>query len=335
MVDRPIFTSQREVFVRYLKGVDRVELRSQARDIAAWFGAAIGMLSIVVLVATHDGGSSRGTDTDVAGVSDAFLVAGFGHDFVCDYLSAQAGDEDKMAAYISKKDMSLPSGASTFTDSRVEDLGRRSADVSGVSMWWVEVSGIVNAASHSDVERTYYTVAVSVYNHRARALDIPMQTGKPEMGVDLRMDYRNKVDADSALGEAASGFVRSWLTGGSDVERYTASGFDAQPPIPALYSPKDIGEFSLDSITSNVGANGGGKQKAEVRVAVHAVDPKSAYLVREFSYALTLHYVQGRWQVSGINKVPRILVHHTDATPSSESQTPEPSSPELPEPVRS
>ena len=193
----------------------------------------------------------------------------------------------------------------------------------------------MNAASHRDVERTYYIVPVVVYDHRARALDIPMQTGAPAMGVDLRMDYRNKVDAHSPLGETASGFVKSWLTGGSEVERYTVSGFDAQPPVTAVYSPNDIAEFGPDSITSNMGADGGGQQTAEVRVAVHAADPRNANIVRELSYPLTLKYVQGRWQVSAINKVPRLLLRHTDATTSSESQTPPPTSPDIPNPVRS
>ena len=136
-MDGNVFTSQRDTFLRYVKGVDRVELRAQARDIAAWFGAAMGVLSVVVLVATHHSGTRSDPDNDVAGVSDAFLVAGFAHDFVNDYVSGRAGDADTMAAYISKENVVLPSVSSTFTTSRVEDLGRRAADESGVSMWWV------------------------------------------------------------------------------------------------------------------------------------------------------------------------------------------------------
>lgn len=327
------FSTQREDFLRFAKGLDRSELKDKIREYATWFSTVVAILAVVIYLAPE---KKTASTTDTPGnnsVPDSVVVLGFAKDFIKLYMESKDGEQEKLAPYITKKDIPLPATASSFTGESWEGIKQHIVDPSGLSIWWVEVSGFVNAELTLEPVRTYYYVPVAVFGQVARAIDVPRQDGPPRIGVDVKMDYRNRVDPDSPLGQKASGFVTAYLTGG-DLTLYTAREFTGKPIIPALYRVDGIGKFEDKDITSNVSANGAKATTAEVRVQVHARDSNNANLVREYAYYLALRLVENRWQVTSLNKVPRLQLSTSDPNASTTAPTTTTSSTPPPPPTR-
>jgi hypothetical protein len=284
-----------KAFADLVKPVDRDQLVHRAVTALGIIGGVFALISTLVWM-WPSGGNEDATPGN-ASVPAASLVTGFARDYVTAYLSAKAGDEAKLAAYVTANDLHLPPVAATFTDTDVAFAKQVSATPDGVAVWTVTVSGMVNGDTAAAARRTYYRVPISVYSGAPRAAGLPMQVAAPPVGVDLRLGYRNTVSLESPLAQTAVGFVTAYLTGGADFTRYVTADSRETPILPAPYMRVEV-----MSVGANVGSDGNSATQAEVYVKVTARTKN--YTRTSLAYPLSMRTVEGRWQVVSINATP-------------------------------
>lgn len=311
--------AKRKQFDEYVKPVDRALLLRRAGNILGVIGGAFAIVSMLTFL-WPDAKQADPTPGN-ASVPASTLVTGFARDYVATYLTAKAGDEQKLARYVTVKDVNLPPVAGQFTDTEVAFAKQITTTDDGVALWTVTVSGVVNGDTTASPERTFYRVPITVLDGAPRATALPMQVAGPGVGVDFRLGYRNTVTPDSPLGTTVTGFVRSYLTGGADFARYVTADSTDKPIQPAPYAKVDT-----LTIEANVGGDGSGADTAEVYITVAARTKN--YTLTQLAYPLTVRSVEGQWQVTSIAAVP-LLQTRPDApkqgdTTTSTSTTPPP-----------
>jgi hypothetical protein len=310
----------RKQFDELVKPLDRGLLIRRAVNILGVIG---GLFAIISGIASlwPDADTNDPTPGN-SSVPASTLVTGFARDYVTTYLTAKAGDEQKLARYVTLKDVKLPPIAGQFTDTDVAFAKQITTTDDGVALWTVTISGLVNGATTTAPQRTYYRVPITVLNGAPRATALPMQVAGPDVGVDFRLDYRYTVAADSPLAMAATGFIRSYLTGGTDIARYVTADATDKPIQPAPYAKVDT--LTIDA---NVSGNGNGADTAEVYITVAARTKN--YTLTQLAYPLTLRSVEGQWQVVSIAAVPLLQTrpdtpHEGDATTTTSTTPPPP-----------
>jgi hypothetical protein len=284
-----------KTFTDLVKPVDRDQLMRQLITGLGIFGGLFALISTLVWM--WPAGESDDPTPGNASVPAATLVTGFARDYVTAYLSAKAGDEQKLARYVTAPNIQLPPVSAAFTDTDVAFAKQVSSTDDGVAVWTVTVSGLVNGTTAAAAQRTFYRVPVSVYNGAPRAAGLPMQVAAPGVGVDLRLGYRNTVSLESPLAQTAAGFVTAYLTGGADFTRYVTADSRETPILPAPYMRVEV-----TSVGANVGADGSSATQAEVYVKV--VARTKNYTLTSLAYPLSMRTVEGRWQVVAINATP-------------------------------
>ena len=284
-----------KTFTDLVKPVDRDQLMRQLITGLGIFGGLFALISTLVWM--WPAGKSDDPTPGNASVPAATLVTGFARDYVTAYLSAKAGDEQKLARYVTAQNIQLPPVSAAFTDTDVAFAKQVSSTDDGVAVWTVTVSGLVNGNTAAAAQRTFYRVPVSVYNGAPRAAGLPMQVAAPGVGVDLRLGYRNTVSLESPLAQTAAGFVTSYLTGGADFTRYVTADSRETPILPPPYMRVEV-----TSVGANVGSDGSSATQAEVYVKV--VARTKNYTLTSLAYPLSMRTVEGRWQVVAINATP-------------------------------
>ncbi|MDQ1250879.1 MAG: hypothetical protein QG597_5259 [Actinomycetota bacterium] len=304
-----------KAFTDMVKPVDREQLVHRIITGLGIFGGLFALISTLVWM--WPAGESEDPTPGNASVPAATLVTGFARDYVTTYLSAKAGDEDKLARFLTAKDLRLPPVGAAFTDTDVAFAKQVSETSDGVAVWTVTVSGVVNGNTSATAQRTFYRVPISVFNGAPRAAGLPMQVAAPAVGVDLRLGYRNSVSLESPLAQTAAGFVTAYLTGGTDFTRYVTADSRETPILPAPYMRVEV-----VSMGANVGSDGANATEAEVYVK--AVARTKNYTLTSLAYPLSMRTVEGRWQVVSINAVPLLQSQPqavSDDTPSTTQTT--------------
>lgn len=311
MNKRAVSATLSEQFADFIKPVDREKIRHQ---IVTSLGVVGGIFAIIstLLWMVPDSATTSSTPGN-AYVPDATLVSGFARDYVTAYLSAKAGDEPKLARYVTAKNLQLPPTGSEFVDSDVAFVKQTEMTKDGVAIWTATVSGVVNGSTNAKAQRSFYRVSVGVVDSSPRAIGLPLQVAAPGPGVDLVLDYQNQVGVDSALGQTAAGFVSSYLTGGADFPRYVTTDSTVKPIQPAPYAKVDVIKIGAD-----VAGDGADAGSAEVYITVAARTKN--YTLTELSYPLTMRTVEGRWQVKSIRDTP-LIERNSTAPPDGNSVT--------------
>lgn len=306
------FPAQRKRFDELVKPLDKQLL---VRRVVNALGAIGGIFAIITMLSALWPDTSPPNSTPGnASVPASTLVTGFARDYVTTYLTAKAGDEEKLARYVTVKDLKLPPVAGEFTDTDVAFAKQVTTTDDGVAVWTVTISGLINGATAATPQRTYYRVPITVLDGAPRATALPMQVAGPGIGVDFRLGYRDTVSLDSPLGIAAVGFVRSYLTGGADFSRYVTSDSSDKPIQPAPYAKVDT-----LTIQANVGDDGKTAATAEVYITVAARTRN--YTLTQLAYPLTLRSVEGQWQVVSIAAVPLLQTRPEDPRQGSATTT--------------
>lgn len=301
-----------KAFADLVKPVDRDQLMRQLVTGLGILGGVFALISTLVWM--WPSSDSQDPTPGNTYIPAATLATGFARDYVTAYLSAKTGDEDKLARFVTAKELQLPPVAATFTDTDVAFAKQTSVTPDGVAVWTVTVSGVVNGDTAAAAQRTFYRVPIAVYNGAPRAAGLPMQVAPPSVGVDLRLGYRNSVSLNSPLAQTATGFVTAYLTGGADFTRYVTADSRETPILPPPYMRVEV-----TSIAANVGADGGNATRAEVYVTLTARTKN--YTLTSLAYPLSMRTVEGRWQVVSINATP-LLQSHPQAVNEDTPSTP-------------
>ncbi|MEV0032793.1 conjugal transfer protein [Nocardia sp. NPDC050793] len=222
------------------------------------------------------------------------LAESFAEEFVVAYLTATAGEQDRVNRYVSAdQQVALPRTAKQLSGSSVVHV-RLTRTIGDLEIWSVTVA----VASKGAIgDRQFYRVAVSVTNGALRALALPAQVPPPRQGFSLALAYSVPCAPDSPLSTVAAGFLQAFLAGSGDINRYltTDAGITALTPPP--YSQLEV--LSVKSTDSQCGA-GGSRGQVLATVAPKAGGETALTLV----YPLTMVRAGGQWQVEAMDTVP-------------------------------
>ncbi|MEV6254663.1 conjugal transfer protein [Nocardia sp. NPDC051911] len=254
-----------------------------------------------ILSVFDSGPPAPSDDSTTAIVGHAQLAGSYAEQFVVAYLSAVAGQQDRIGEYVgSNQQITLPSSARQVSDPSVVYVSR-ALSAGGLEVWSVTVSvrvGKVGAATAPD-QRQFYRVAVSVSDGRLRALSTPALVQAPSKGVDLKLAYGAPCAPDTPLGQVAAGFLSAMLAGNGDVARYITpdAGLAALKPPPFT-------AVELTSLTTDDSSCGSGGAKAQVLATINPKADTGA--TATLAYPLTMIRNAGQWQVVSIDPIPAL-----------------------------
>lgn len=264
---------------------------------------------------------------------------GFAELFVSAYLQAGQGTERDLAPYYSGSiAIATEAGARTVTQSTV--IASREVQP---GYWSVTVAADVT--SHDDKGKStrlgvqFFRVGIQATGPAGAggtgqgatagyaATSLPAQVAAPTVLKPGSLVYetdRGSSSADPSV-ETARGFLAAYLTGTTELDRYTSPGTRLQPISPAPYAAMKVTGVQDDSSGSGqqrVPADGAVlRQLVQVDATDRAGSPVS------LSYALTLKSRAGRWEVASVDDAPAIRASspppaapHT-TTPSPDAAT--------------
>ncbi|MFF2554726.1 conjugal transfer protein [Nocardia sp. NPDC058058] len=264
--------------------------------ILAVFG---GGHAIVDAFSQPPSGPSENSTVSLIGRSQ--LVESFAQEFIVRYLSAAAGQQDRILEFVGgAPQATLPTTGRQVVDPIVVYVSREAAS-GGVDVWSVTVSiRIVRKTSAiADDSRQCYQVAVAVIEGRLRALSLPAVVEPPSHGPDLALDYRATCAADTPLAQVAAGFLQALLTGTGDIARYTTPNSGIATLRPAPFTSVETTMVNADN--SSCGASG-----STARILV-SVNPKlDGTGTPTLTYPLAMILAAGQWQVRSVDSVPAL-----------------------------
>ncbi|WDN56225.1 conjugal transfer protein [Streptomyces clavuligerus] len=262
--------------------------------------------------------------------------AGFAELFVSAYLQAGQGTERDLAPYYSGSlVLAVKPGTRTATQSTV--LASREVQP---GYWSVTVAADVT--THNDKGKPkrlgvqYFRVGIQAAGPAGGtaqgttagyvATSLPAQVAAPTSlkpgGLAYETD-RGSSSADPSV-ETARGFLAAYLTGTTELDRYTSPGTRLRPINPAPYAAVKVTGAQDD-------ATGASQQKVPADgtvlhqlVQVEATDQAGSPV--SLSYALTLKSRAGRWEVASVDEAPAIRASSAPsaAPPTTTTTTPSP-----------
>ncbi|GAA5062315.1 hypothetical protein GCM10023318_45810 [Nocardia callitridis] len=258
-------------------------------------------------------------------IGHAQLVGSFAERFVVTYLGAAAGQQDRLAEFVTVPQVSLPSKGKEVSDPAVIYLSREVSGA-GLEVWSATIS-VTDHAGGTDTGTTragastthattgakstakdeqaaerlheYYRVPVVLAGGRPRAMALPAMVEPPARGEDLGAVYDSPCSSETPLAQVTSGFLTTFLTGTGDVGRYTALGVPIVALRPAPFTGLDGVTVTADD--SGCGANG------TVAHVLATVNPKTeSATAATLVYPLTLVRDGGQWQVQSMDSIPAL-----------------------------
>ena len=249
--------------------------------------------------------SSINRASAVDGFADAFVnvyLSGAGSDALTDYTSVHIDPSPVPVAVLKSAPWSTQHADSGFGN---------------VDLWSVVVGAFVKPVGRAPQIR-HYQVPVAVINGTLRAVSAPALVNGPALGFDPELAYPQQLGAGTELYDTVAGFLSAWLTGGGDLQRYSASaGIRSFSPAP--FTHVSVSAIGADTAIPAVPAEG-----FTARILVNAAAQDSDMASTVLSYPLTVSFRGGKWFITGIDLTPKLGGRISPVTPSP---TPETTSP--------
>jgi Conjugative transposon protein TcpC len=262
---------------------------------AAVFGAAAGCR--VFLVPDH---------TNIAGIAQRVgnqrdQVGAFASDFVVSWLTGTTAQRAALQRFISLPDNApaLPTTpAAVVTAPQVVSV-IDTGSVGEAELYSATVS--VNERPYASAEptRAFYRVPVSMWNYQPRALALPARVNGPGLGADFQTTYPQALSGDSPVYSVVSGFIRTYLTAATGLDRYVMAG-TALAPVGG-YQSATVSFIKSDRAVPASPAPG-----ARIHVLAGVTAETSQFATVTMEYPLNVENSDGTWMVAAIDLVPRI-----------------------------
>ncbi|RLU82063.1 hypothetical protein CTZ27_31435 [Streptomyces griseocarneus] len=314
--------------------------------VGVWALVASGPV-LGVMAFLGSSGPARGVAKTVAAPAPASPVgpAGFAELFVSAYLQAGQGTERDLAPYYSGPfALSVKPGTRTVSQSTV--IASREVQP---GYWSITVAADVTSPDDKGKPKRlgmqYFRVGIQAKGPVGAggtetaadaaagytATSLPAQVSAPAALKPGALAYesdRGASSTDPAV-ETARGFLTAYLTGTSELDRYTSPGARLQSISPAPYAAVKVTGVQDDAARSGqdkVPADGTVlHQLVQVEARDQAGSPVS------LSYALTLKSRAGRWEVASVDDAPAIRA--SSAPSAAPRSTPAPSRTPTPDAV--
>jgi hypothetical protein len=228
-------------------------------------------------------------------------VGAFASDFVVTWLTATTGERDAMHRFITLPDtaLALPTTpAAVVTAPQVVSViytgATGEADVYAAT---VSVNERPYASAQST--RSFYRVPVAMWNFAPRALTLPARINGPGPGADFRIAYRQALSADSPVSALVRGFLSSYLTATTGLDRYVLADTGLAPV--GGYQSAIVTTVATDRPISADAASG-----VQIHVVATVVAQTAQFATVNLVYPLTVENSGGTWMIAAIDLTPQI-----------------------------
>jgi Conjugative transposon protein TcpC len=262
---------------------------------AAVFGAAAGCK--VFLAPDHP---------DIAAVAQRVhnqqaQVGAFAADFVVSWLTATSGHRRDLQRFISLPDnaLTLPTTpAAVVTAPQVVSV-IHTETLGDTDIYAATVSVTERPYASADPIRAFYRVPVSMWDYQPRAIALPARINGPGPGADLKAGYPQSLSVDGPLYALVAGFIRTYLTATTGLDRYVMAGAPLAP----------VGGYQSAVVTTvaadrAVPANPAPGQ--QIRVLATVAAQTSQFATVNLVYPVTVENSDGTWMVAALDLTPRI-----------------------------
>jgi Conjugative transposon protein TcpC len=233
--------------------------------------------------------------------NQADQVGAFAADFVMTWLTATTAQRASLQRFITLSDnaIQLPATpAAVVTTPQVVSV-IHTGTLSDAELYAATIS--VNQRPYASAEstRAFYRVPVSMWTYQPRALQLPARVNGPGPGADFKITYRQALGADSPIFGVVSGFIRTYLTATTGLDRYVLANTVLAPV--GGYQTAVATSASADRTVPDSAPAG-----TQIHVLATVVAQTSQFANVNLSYPLALENSGGTWMVADIDLMPQI-----------------------------
>lgn len=278
--------------------LERMRRHVRLGRLGVWAALAAGPLALAVAITSPPtvvqaatrkppARSAQLSASDPKGYAELFLSA---------WLRSSADDDgsaQSRVAQLMAPSVALPQPARVAQSELSDVRSVRSAQTAGGG-WSVTV-----AAQYADGTLRYFVVPV-VAAADGDSFSVPVAPGRvagPRAAGAPASAYAVGVPTDGELGAAAAGFLRAYLTGTGDVDRFLAPGVSLAGVAATTYSAVEVESASaVEEVgaAQQVPADG---TRVRLLVSVQARDGSGMW---PLAYELALSARAGRWEVAAL-----------------------------------
>lgn len=228
-------------------------------------------------------------------------VGAFAADFVVTWLTATAGERDALQKFITVSDttLALPTTpAAVVTAPHVVSVIHTGA-TGEADVYAATVSVTERPYASAKSTRSFYRVPVAMWNFQPRALTLPARINGPGAGADFRITYRQALSSDSPVCALVRGFVSTYLTATTGLDRYALAGTGLAPV--GGYQSAIVTTLAADRPIPAEVAPG-----LQIHVLATVVAQTAQFATVNLVYPLTVENSGGTWMVAAIDLTPQI-----------------------------
>ncbi|KAA0093680.1 hypothetical protein CIW49_26940 [Mycolicibacterium sp. P1-18] len=243
-------------------------------------------------------------------------VGAFAADFVVAWLTATTAchqdpgpadgtcrdaDRDVLRRYLTVPDdtpLTLPvTPAAVVTSPQVVSVVD-AGSVADAQLYAVVVAVDERPYPSAAATRAYYRVPTSLWHYQTRAVALPTRVNGPGPGVDLGLNYRQALSSASPVYAVVRGFVNTYLTATTGLDRYVIAG-TALTPVGGYRSAVVSSAATTDPIPDHPAPG------AEIQVLATVLAQTTQFATVTMTYPLTVTNSGGTWMVAAIDSMPR------------------------------
>jgi Conjugative transposon protein TcpC len=269
--------------------------------VAAVFGAAAGCK--VFLAADHP--DIGATAQRVANQQDQ--VGAFAADFVTTWLTATTAQRAALQRFITLADDALAlssTPAAVVTTPQVVSV-IHTGSLGEADLFAATISVNERPYASAASTRAFYRVPVAMWHYQPRAVELPARVNGPGPGADITIRYRHALGVDSPVFAVASGFIHTYLTATTGLDRYALAD-SALTPVGG-YQSAQVTAASADRAVADNAAPG-----TRIHVLANVVAQTTQFADVSMVYPLAFENSGGTWMVAAIDLAPQI----TEAEPN-------------------
>ena len=228
-------------------------------------------------------------------------VGAFAADFVTTWLTATSNQRSALQRFITLADntVTLPTTpAAVVTTPQVVSV-IHTGTVGDAELFAATISLNERPYASAAATRAFYRVPVSMWNYQPRALAMPARVNGPGPGADFKITYRQALSADSPVFAVVSGFIRTYLTATTGLDRYVVADTVLAPV--GGYQSAVVTTAAADRLVPDTAPSG-----AEIHVLANVTAQTSQFANVALVYPLTLKNSGGTWMVAAIDLMPEV-----------------------------
>lgn len=228
-------------------------------------------------------------------------VGAFAADFVVTWLTATRAQWDALQRFITLPGaaLALPTTpAAVVTAPQVVSV-IHTGTTGDADVYSATVAVTERPYASAESTRSFYRVPVAMWNFAPRAVTLPARINGPGPGADFRITYRQALSADSPVFALVRGFVSTYLTATTGLDRYVLAGGGLAPV--GGYQSAVVTTATADRPIRDDAAHG-----TQIHVLATVVAQTTQFAAVNLVYPLTVENSGGTWMVAAIDLTPQL-----------------------------